>query len=409
MPTLLSINNYYYARGGAEVVFLEQNRLFQATGWDVIPFAMQHPQNLETPWSAYFVEEIEFSREYSPWGKLRRMPKVIYSLEARKKLGQLCDRIRADICHIHNMYHHISPSILGVLKRRGIPTALTLHDLKLACPAYKMLTEGVICERCKGGALSNVIKHRCIKESLALSAVAYLETRLHRVLKTYDENVDRLIVPSRFYLEKFTEWGFAREKFVYIPNLVDIKRLRPTKSVGKTFLYFGRLGPEKGLATLLRAATQAAVPLQIAGTGSEEERLKALASELGVNVAFLGYLSGTDLHSVIQQARAVVLPSEWYENAPMSVLESYALGVPVVGADIGGIGELVRTGETGATFQSGSVEALASKLRWFADLPDQAVQEMGDAGRRWVEAEFSGERYRERLLGLYQDMGYRPS
>jgi glycosyltransferase involved in cell wall biosynthesis len=165
MSTLLSINNYYYYRGGAETVFLEQNKLLERQGWKVVPFAMHHPKNMSTPWSAFFVDEIEFGQDYSFAQKLLRAPKVIYSIEARRKLNRLLNQVKPDVAHAHNIYHHISPSILSLLKGRGVPTVLTLHDLKIACPAYHMLAPDGICERCKGGHLYNVVANRCIKGS----------------------------------------------------------------------------------------------------------------------------------------------------------------------------------------------------------------------------------------------------
>lgn len=405
MRALLSVNNYYYQRGGADVLALEQNRLVCALGWRVVPFAMRHVQNQDTPWSTYFVDEIEFGNSYGLWEKLERIPKVVYSREARQKLEQLLNTIHIDICHVHNIYHHISPSILPLLKQRGIPTVMTLHDLKLACPAYTMLAHDGICERCRDGAIRHVVRHRCVKGSVALSSLVYLETRLHRALDIYRFNVDRFVAPSRFMLEKMVEWGMPREKLVHIPNFVDVTAFPVRREVGKHFLYFGRLSKEKGLSTLLRAAAEAKVSLHVAGTGPKASALEALAHDLGGDVKFLGHLSGGRLRQVIGEARATVLPSECYENAPLSVLESYASGVPVLGAAIGGIGELVRESVTGATFASGSVASLTEKLRWIAAMPDAQVAEMGMAGRRWVAAEFSAELYRDRLIGLYAELG----
>ncbi len=405
MSTLLSINTYYYERGGAEVVFLGHNKLLEGVGWKVIPFAMRHALNLETKWSQHFVEEIEFDQPYSLPGKIVRAARVVYSFEARRKLAKLLDNVVPDICHVHNIYHHISPSILGMLKSRGVPTVLTLHDLKIACPAYKMFTHDGICERCKGGRFYNVVRHRCIKQSITLSAVVMAESTLHRWLGTYRNNVDRFVVPSRFYLEKMVQWGWDRSRFVHIPNFVDVTEFRPNSKVGKPFLYFGRLAEEKGIATLIRAAGVAKVPLQIAGIGPQERLLRQLATDLEVEVRFLGYLSGSALHQAVCSARAVVLPSEWYENAPVSLMESYALGKTVIAANIGGIPELVRPGETGSTFETGSAESLASVLRSFADLPTARIAEMGRAGRIWMENEYTAERYRERILALYKKMG----
>ena len=405
MSTLLAINNYYYRRGGAETVYLEHNRMFETLGWSVIPFAMKHAENLETPWSQYFVEEIEFGARYSFREKLVRIPKVIYSFEARRKLARLLATVRADVCHAHNIYHHISPSILGLLHARGIPTVLTLHDLKIACPAYNMLAHDGICERCRGGRLHNVVLHRCIKGSAGLSAVVMIEAVVHRLLGSYARCVDRYVVPSRFYIEKLCEWGMPRILFRHIPNFVDANRYRPAYTPGKAFVYFGRVSREKGLTTLVRAASAARCRLNIVGSGPQLEELRALAAGLGARVAFLGYLTGDDLHNVVRDARAVVLPSEWYENAPMSVLEAYALGKPLVGARIGGIPELIRDNETGVSFVSGDQMSLAAALRDMVGRSDREIESMGRCARRWVENAFTAAAYRDRILEAYRELG----
>ena len=232
MPTLLSVNNYYYPRGGAEVVFLEHNALFAAHGWQVVPFAMKHPRNLPSPWSGHFVEELELGADYSPLEKVARVPKVIYSFEARAKLGALLDIVQPDLCHAHNIYHHISPSILSLLRERGVPTVLTLHDLKIACPAYSMLNAGGICERCRGGKLRNVLIHRCIKGSALMSAIVYAESTVHRLLQSYRRGVSRFVAPSRFYIQKLGEWGFPPAMFSHIPNFVNTDAYRPRFTPG---------------------------------------------------------------------------------------------------------------------------------------------------------------------------------
>lgn len=405
MPALLSINNYHYVRGGAEAVFLRHNALFEEMGWMVAPFAMRHPDNSDTNWSEFFVEEIEYGSDYSLWEKVRRTPKVIYSLEACRQVDRLLDRFPADICHAHNIYHHLSPSVLRQVHRRSIPVVMTLHDLKIACPAYRMLASDRICERCKGGRTHNVLINRCIKGSLALSAVVLAENLIHRALRTFERHVDRFVAPSRFYIDKLVEWGWPAERFVHIPNAIDTKAFVPDFTAGKAFVYVGRLSGEKGIATLVRAAARAGVPLKIVGTGPEESALRQTAA--GTDVEFLGYLQRDALHGAIRSARALVLPSEWYENAPLSILEAYALGKPVIGAAIGGIPELIREGVTGASFESGSIEALAAVLTRFSGLPDAAVSELGRAGRAWVEREFSMGQYGRRMVSLYSELGVR--
>ncbi|MGH8323203.1 MAG: glycosyltransferase, partial [Steroidobacteraceae bacterium] len=315
------------------------------------------------------------------------------------------DIARPDICHAHNIYHHLSPAILGLLKDRGVPTVLTLHDLKIACPAYTMLAPDGICERCRRGRVYNVLLHRCVKGSMALSAVVMIEAALHRLIGSYRNCVARFVVPSRFFIEKLAQWGFEESLFAHVPNFVDAARYQPRYAPGRAFVYFGRLSREKGLATLVRAAAQARCPLVMVGAGPQLEELRTLAQQLHADTMFLGYLRGAALQEAVRNARAVVLPSEWYENAPMGVLEAYALGKPLIGARIGGIPELIREGLTGRTFVSGDVESLTAALREFADRPDETIRDMGVSARRWVEQDFAAEVYRERVDGIYAQLG----
>lgn len=408
MPKLLNVNSYHYRRGGSDAVYFDHAALLTSQGWESGFFSMQHPKNEATPWSRYFVDELEFGHRYSLRQKLAMAVKVVYSFEAQRKLRALLQDFPADVAHLHCIYHHLSPSILPVLREAGVPVVLTAHDLKIACPAYKMLNAGGICERCRTGSVLNVIKHRCVRDSLGASAIVAVESGLHGLrgpLDSYRRHVSRVVAPSRFYVEKLVEWGWPREQLSYIPNYVDAAAFEPRFEPGNYLLYFGRLAPEKGVATLLRAAAKAGVALKLAGTGPEDEALRRLASALGADAQFLGFQSGAALHALIRGARAVVLPSEWYENAPMSVLESFALGTPVVGAQIGGIPEMIDPGLSGWTFASGEVTELAERLREVRATPDARIAEMGRAARDTVVQRFNRAGYLQQMLALYAELG----
>jgi glycosyltransferase involved in cell wall biosynthesis len=405
MPQLLSINNYYYRRGGSEVVFFEHNRLFENAGWEIVPFSMHNALNEPSPWSAHFVDETDGAGRQSPVATVTRAVSAIYSVEAARRLRGLLALIRPQIAHAHNIYHHLSPSVLVELHRRDVPVVLTLHDLKLVCPAYKMHTQGAICERCRGGALRNVVRNRCIKNSTAMSALVWLESTIHKALDIYMRNVTRFVVPSRFFLSKFAQWGVDTSRFTHVPNSIDVDALEASDEPGDAFVYLGRLVPEKGVATLVKAAAKARVRLRIIGTGPEEPALRQLAQDLGGDVEFTGYLSGSDLRAAIGSARAVVVPSEWYENAPISVMEASALARPIIGADIGGIPELIRQEETGFVFDSGNVDALVAVLERVQRLEPSRLRRMGAAGRAWMRSEFSPAAYRDRMIELYQEIG----
>jgi glycosyltransferase involved in cell wall biosynthesis len=404
MPRLLAINNYYYRRGGSEVVFFEHNRLLEDAGWNVVPFAMQNALNAPTPWSKFFMEETNTDSR-SPAAKLAHAAGAIYSLAASRQLRELLAEFKPDVAHAHNIYHHLSPSVLVELHRRAIPVVLTLHDLKLACPAYKMYTQGHVCEECRGGALRNVIRNRCIRDSRAMSALVWLESTLHRALDLYTRSVTRFVVPSRFFLAKFAEWGIDTSRFVHVPNSIDAEAMEPAREPGDAFVYLGRLVAEKGVATLIEAAARARVKLRIVGTGPEEAGLKQLAERLGGDCEFTGYLSGAALRAAVASARAVVIPSEWYENAPISVMEASAWSLPVIGADIGGIPELIREGETGFVFESGRAEDLARVLETVQSMPRARLRDVGAAGREWMRREFSPTAYRDRMVAVYREIG----
>ena len=405
MPALLSINNYHYRRGGSDGVYLDHAELVESLGWRNAFFSMRHPENLPTPWSRYFIDELEFGGAYSLTQKISMATKSVYSFEAQRKLRTLLRDFEPDVAHLHGIYHHHSPSILPVLTEAGIPVVMTAHDLKIACPNYKMLNRTGVCERCRDGSVLNVIRNRCVRDSLSASVIVAAESGLQRSMQTYRKHLTKIVAPSQFFLEKFVEWGWSREQFVHIPNYVDAARFVPDFEPGDYFLYFGRLAPEKGIATLMRAARLAGVKLKIAGSGPMEAELTALQGQLRGDTEFVGFQTGEDLHALIRGARAVVLPSEWYENAPLSVLESFALGKPMIGARIGGIPETIDEAENGWTFASKDIAGLAQLLSAVEAMPDSLVARAGRTARAVVEKRYHPEGYANAMLSLYSSLG----
>jgi glycosyltransferase involved in cell wall biosynthesis len=408
MPKLLNINTYHYRRGGSDVVYLEHGALFERAGWESGWFAMQHPKNEPTPWSRYFVDEIELGHRYSPMRKLQIAGQIIHSRAHAKAINRLLDDFPADVAHVHLIRHHIAPNIFTELRRRGVPAVVTAHDLKLLCPAYRMLDgEDRICEACKPNKVWNCAAKRCLHGSLPLSSLIAIESGVHRLTGAYRDQLDRVVCPSRFYLEKHAEWGWPREKLVYIPNDFVVPPIASVPAPGDYLCYFGRLSHEKGLATVVRACAQAGMPLQLVGEGPEEAMLRRLAAETGADVVFHGRRTGEALFSVVRGARACVLASEWYENAPKSVLEAFGLGKTVVGADIGGISEMIEPGVRGWLFPSANVEALAAVLKDVAATSDAKLVDMGGMAAAFATREFSTELYLQRMRALYHDLGVR--
>ncbi|MCB1986460.1 MAG: glycosyltransferase family 4 protein [Burkholderiales bacterium] len=403
--TLLSLNTYHYRRGGSDAVFFDHQKLFQDIQWNTMAFTMRHPKNELSEWEQYFADELEFGHDYSLIQKMIMAGKVIYSWEAKAKLKKLIQHTRPDIAHAHCIYHHLSPSVLSALKEEDIPTVMTAHDLKIACPAYKMLNKTGVCEQCKHGNLLHVVKNRCIHDSFATSMLVGIESTIHKIFGLYKNNLNRIITPSQFYRDKLIEWGWETDKLVYIPNFIHYESYKPHFKAGDYFLYFGRLAPEKGVDTLIKAALASGVRLKLAGTGPYEKKLRQLVPDDCETIEFLGFCSGDTLWSLIQHARAVVLPSQWYENAPISILESYACGKPVIGAQIGGIPEMLKPGQTGLLFETANVEALTEQMQAVQLMPDSQLDEMGHAGYHFATTTFTVDRYLDSMCRLYRSLG----
>lgn len=406
MPKILLVNNYHYRRGGADVIYLEQGRLLRERGWKVVEFSMQHPKNEPSDYADSFCEEIEYGKPYGALTKLRHATKIVYSFEAAGKIRALIERERPDVVHAHNVYHHLSPSVLHAAKQCGVPVLLTTHDLKLLCPSISMLCKGSVCEECRTRGRFSVVRKRCQKGSLPLSMLVFAESTLHDLSGIYRRSIDRMISPSRFFIEKFAEWGWSGAPFSHIPNFVDVESVRPQFHPGKYFVYFGRLSAEKGLKTLIAAGAEAGVEVRIVGTGPLEQKLRDQAERSGANVRFCGFLKGESLWQTVRESRAVVLTSELYENAPLAILEAYACGKPAIGSRIGGIPELIQAGRTGQMFESGDSHALSAVLRTYTDMSDDEVEEQGRRAHAWVTSDFSVEKHVSRLIDAYRSAGF---
>lgn len=402
--SLLSVNAYHYHRGGADNVYLAHAALFESRGWRTSFQSMHHPLNLPSLDAEYFAEEINYANRGELKRSLVSAQRVIYSHEAQLKIRALLASRRVDIAHVHSIYHHQSPSVLIELKRQGIPVILTAHDLKLACPSYTMLNSTGICERCRGGRVWNVVRYRCIKNSLVASALIMFESAVHKALNIYHRHVDLIVTPSAFYREKLIEWGWPPEKIVHICNFAELPDEPPPFQSGNHLLYFGRLAREKGIATVIRAAAATGTAVKIAGTGPQEQELRELATRLDAPVEFLGFLSGDALWSAVDACRATVLASEWYENGPMSAIEAFGRGKPLVGAAIGGIPELIEEGVNGWCFVSGDVEDLGRAMTLAMEIDNDRLREMAIASHARAHTTYSPDRYYESMNNLYESL-----
>lgn len=398
---ILQVNKFYYPRGGADKYFLSLSRALESAGHEVAVFAMQHPKNLPSPWSRYFVSRLSFN-EGGLKDKLRSPGRVLYSLEAKRKFAALLTEFKPEIIHLHNIYHQLSPSILDVARKRHIPVVFHCHDYKLICPNYQLFVNGAICERCKQHKYYNCLTHRCLNKSLARSLLAAAEAYLHNsVLKTYQKSLTSLIAPSEFMKEKLVAFGWPAEKITVIYNPYDpefFNGLDAAEQEADYLLYFGRLSAEKGIETLITASQKTQQAVKIAGLGPEEEKLKKLASSLKAPVEFLGFKSGSNLKALLKEAKAVVIPSIWPENMPLSLLESLSLGKIVIASRVGGLPEVIRDKENGFLFTAGDSHDLAAKISSLANADLDAIKRAG----RITAQNFSPDKNLCAVLNAYQ-------
>lgn len=400
---ILSVNKFYWRKGGSETVFFNEGEMLEAGGHQVIPFSMDSEKNEPTPYAKYFVDEVDYEKDGLA-NRLVSASKIIYSFNANTKMEKLLQDHSPDLAHFHIFQHQISPSVFSPIKKRNIPIILTLHDLKPICPSYKNYVNGRVCEACKGGKFYNCFKNKCSKGSTLGSLVNMVEMYFHYAMGYY-QSVDRYIAVSRFYKQKMMEAGFPDQQIDYLPNYIDATVFDPQTEDRGHILYFGRLSEEKGVSTFLDAAMlNQEIPHLIVGTGPLEETLKKKAIDNGLeNVHFLGFKQGDELKTLLSESTCVVVPSEWYENCPMTILEAFAAGRPVIGSDIGGIPELIKKDMDGLIFQPGNALELAGKIQWIWDNRSKA-REMGMEGRKKIEERFNAAAHYEGLMAIYNSV-----
>ncbi|HVX44262.1 MAG TPA: glycosyltransferase family 4 protein [Mycobacteriales bacterium] len=386
---ILHVNKFLHRRGGAESYMEGLAGLQQAAGHDVAFFGMQHPDNPEYPYQRHFPEYIEFEPPPPGIGKARSFGRMVWSTSAARGMDAVIAEFRPDVVHLHNIYHQISPSVLRPIARHGVAAVMTLHDYKLACPTYQLTDHGRPCTACVDGGPFQAVKRNC-HGSRAGSAAAAIEVAIHRAVGAYAP-VQRFLCPSEFLAGIMERAGVYPERLRVQENFVDLGTVPAASGPGRNAVYFGRLSPEKGVDVLIRAWADLPGVLQVAGDGPARTQLRELAGAVAPGrVRFHGRLDAARLHALVREAAVAVAPSIWYENQPLSVLEAFACGRPVVATDLGGMPELIDPDGDGMLVPPGDPAALADTLRPLLSDPERAHL-MGRLGREKVEKRFDPE------------------
>ena len=393
---ILLVNKFLYENGGSETYIFKLRDYFESAGHEVQFFGMDDSRNVVGNKWGILTKNVTFSR-ISP-GTLLYPFKIIYSSEARRKIKRLIKLYKPDIIHLNNINFQITPSILYEIKKHGIPVVFTAHDCQLICPNHLMFqpARGLPCQECITSGFFRCVKNSCIHGSKFRSILGYLESALYHGLKTYSL-IDRIICPSKFLESKLLGKTVFQGKTVMMHNFIQKEEIANNVKKGEYVLFFGRFSKEKGINTLVNVCKRLPeIPFVFAGGGPLEELLRNVQ-----NIKNVGFLRGAELLKTISEARFTVFPSECYENCPFSVMESQMYGTPIIGADIGGIPELIKDGTTGFLFQPGNADNLVEKIKtlWYNR---NLLEEMTE---NCLKIEFdSPVVYGDKLLNLYRQL-----
>jgi glycosyltransferase involved in cell wall biosynthesis len=399
---VLHVNKFLYRRGGAESYMEDLAELQRNAGDEVEFFGMAHPQNPALRYARHFPSYIEMDPPPSGLtAQVRGVARMLHSSEAARGMAAVLDDFRPDVVHLHNIYHQLSPSLLRPVARRGIPAVMTLHDYKLACPSYQFLDHGMPCQACLGGHFQHAVLRRCKGGSLPASLAVAVELSVHTLLRSYGP-VQRFICPSAFLAGRMRAAGVFPQRLRHIPHFIDVSGLPVKSTPGGPLLVAGRLSKEKGVDIVVEALRSLPdATLDVAGTGPEEQRLRRLADVAAPGrVRFHGLVPKQRVRELMLGATAVCMPSRWYENQPMTVLEAQALGVPVVASDLGGLPELVEDGVNGALATADDAASFATALRPFVTDAAHGFA-MRDGCRRHIEEAFSPAAHLHRIADVY--------
>lgn len=401
---ILHVNKFFDLHGGAEVYMHRLMEMQKTFGHELHAFSTRSPKNLHSDDERFFVTRYELNQPNPPFVKLKIAANFLWNIEAKKGIERVLDEVKPDIVHVHNIYHHLSTSVLAPIRARRIPAVMTLHDYKLAAPNYAMFDHGAPCERSRDGKYYKVISHRCLSPSLLPNLLAAAEMYFTKGVHAYEKTMNLFLCPSKFMKEKMEDWGEPANKLRYAPNPADLDA-EPAPLGGGYLLYAGRLSVEKGLDSFLRAAVQIPeLPVKIAGRGPEFEKLERIVRDAGAaHIEFLGFVAPDKLERLRRRAEALILPTISYENASTSVLEAMGSGIPAIVTRIGGNPELVSDGENGFLVIPNDVEDWKRNLRRFQALPQDVRKQMGEKGREKIRGGRTWQQHAELVISYYRE------
>ncbi len=380
---ILVAHNHYQQHGGEDAVFANETALLEEAGHEVHRY------------------EVHNDAIAGASDKVRAFLTVPYSRAARKLFEAQLDAADPDVVHVHNYFPLITPAVFYACTARGVPVVHTLHNFRMTCANGLLLRDGRVCEKCVSGSPFWAAAHRCYRNSFAGSLAVARMISAQRRWGTWDRQVSLFIALTQFERDKLIEAGFPPEKIRIKPNFIPDPGTsgRRDRSKPSGALYVGRLSREKGLHTLIEAWRELQVPLRVAGDGPLLDELRKSAPD---NVEFLGRLPSEQVHVEMTRAALLVMPSNWYEGFPVTLVEALACGLPIAASRIGSLQQLVRDGENGFTFEPGNSHDIVKTVR--AAFEDrQALAKLSRGARAMYEGKYTSQKNLEQLVAIYTE------
>lgn len=394
---ILMINKFLYIKGGAENYTFKLGETLERYGHEVQYFGLYDTKNIVKNNVGSYVIPQYF--EKGIFHNLKAPIRIIYSVEARKKIRKVLEDFQPDIVHFNNIQFHLTPSIIiethqyKKQNNKNLKIIYTAHDYQLICPSHGLFDNDVkVCERCLGGNYTHCFRTKCIKNSRIKSFIGMIDAYFWKWSKAYSY-IDYIICPSKFLKNKLDMQTRFREKTITIHNFIDTVKMQ-TVDKKRYVVEFGKLCRDKGTNTLLEVCKRMPdVQFIFAGYGPAVKDIKQVS-----NAEYVGFKTGEELARLVQEAQFSIYPSEWYENCPFSVIESQMYLTPVIGSNMGGIPELIREGETGELFEAGNVDELERKIRKLWDSPEIVKAYSENCKDLYIE---TSESYYEKIMFMY--------
>ena len=405
---IILVNYRYFISGGPERYYFNIKEILEQHGHEVIPFSVKGKRNLSNNYEKYFLDivddEVYFAqaKKKTPKMILKSFTRMFYSFEAKRKFRRLLKDTKPDLVYIMQMHNKISPSIVDAAKRLKIPVIHRISDFQYMCPNALFYNDKIgVCEECLKGKRWSCVKYRCVLNSPVYSAIKMAAKWLHDIMGV-TKHIDAFVVPSSFTLQKFHQYGIPMYKLYHIPTFFNLKETDPVVEYKPFVLFVGRIEKQKGLMTLVKTFVDTPYNLKIIGFSNDgyEDTLKDFLKDKQHHIEFLGRKNFNEIVPYLKTCLCTTVPSEWYDNFPNVILESFAYKKAVVATDFGSLPELVKDNETGLTFKYADTADFRDKVEYMFDNPEHARQ-MGENAYKTLVEDYSPEAHYGRLMRLF--------